>query len=70
MLISKLAEKTELHPETIRRLEKKGIITAKRDLNGWRHFSPEAVTKLRELYAKPDEAVQNETLTERRGRSA
>jgi len=54
MRISELAEKVGLHPETIRRLEKKGLITAKRDVNGWRQFPPEAVTRLRELYAKPE----------------
>ena len=58
MLISELAEKADLHPETIRRLEKRGLITAaKRDVNGWRHYGPEAVTKLRELYAREAQAA-------------
>ncbi len=43
MLISEIAEKVGLHPETIRRLEKRGIITPKRDVNGWRRYSPENV---------------------------
>jgi DNA-binding transcriptional MerR regulator len=52
MLISELAEKVGLHPETIRRLEKRGLIAAVRDVNGWRRYPPETVNKLRTLYAK------------------
>ena len=54
MLISELALKVGLHPETIRRLEKKGVIAAKRDINGWRQYPPETVARLRELYAKSE----------------
>jgi len=58
VLISELAKKVDLHPETIRRLERKGIITSRRDLNGWRRYPPETVRKLRELYAKCDAQEQ------------
>ena len=54
MLISEIAEKAGLHPETIRRLEKRGVITAKRDVNGWRHYSPEILDKLKKLYVRGD----------------
>lgn len=51
MLISEVAEKVGIHPETIRRLEKRGLISAARDVNGWRRYPPEAVEKLKKLYA-------------------
>ena len=50
MLISEIAEKVGLHPETIRRLEKRGVITPRRDVNGWRRYSPEIVEQLKALY--------------------
>jgi len=54
MLISELAERVGLHPETIRRLERRGIITSQRDMNNWRHYSPDSVEKLKKLYAISD----------------
>jgi DNA-binding transcriptional MerR regulator len=56
MLISELAQAVGLHPETIRRLERRGLIRSARDHNGWRHYSVDAVVKLKELYAKNEEA--------------
>ena len=50
MLISELAEKVGLHPETLRRLERRGLISSKRDVNGWRHYSPETLQRIQELY--------------------
>ncbi len=50
MLISEIAEEVGLHPETIRRLEKRGVIAPKRDVNGWRRYSPEIVEQLKALY--------------------
>ncbi len=63
MLISELAKKTGLHPETLRRLEKRGVITAKRDINGWRRYSPAVVEQIKALYAEggaPDPQLQGE----------
>ena len=62
MLISELAEKVGLHPETIRRLEKRGVIpAARRDANGWRHYSEGVIKVLKERYAgderQPPEAA-------------
>lgn len=54
MLISELAEKAGVHPETIRRLEKRGLITSNRDCNNWRRYTPETVEQIRRLYAKID----------------
>ena len=51
LLISELAKAVGLHPETLRRLERKGLITSRRDLNGWRRYEPEIVEKIRSLYA-------------------
>jgi DNA-binding transcriptional MerR regulator len=52
MLISELAKKAGCHPETLRRLEKRGLITAKRDVNGWRRYSPAVVDQIKALYAE------------------
>ena len=57
-MISELAEKAGLHPETLRRLEKRGLITSTRDVNGWRHYSAETLAQLRKLYAQTDEAPE------------
>ena len=51
LLISELAKAVGLHPETLRRLERRGLIASRRDLNGWRRFEPEVVEKIRSLYA-------------------
>lgn len=55
MLISEIAAKVGLHPETIRRLEKRGLIKSRRDLNGWRRYSPAVVEQLKALYAPGDD---------------
>jgi DNA-binding transcriptional MerR regulator len=55
MLIGELAERTGVHPVTLRRLERRGLITSRRDVNGWRVYGPEAEVVVRQLYAKEDE---------------
>ena len=50
MLIHELSEKVGLHPDTIRRAERKGLIHSRRDINGWRHFEESAVHELMKLY--------------------
>jgi hypothetical protein len=60
MLISKLAQKTGLHPETIRRLEKRGLISSRRDINNWRRYGPDALDKLKKLYATSDDPKRPE----------
>ena len=54
MLISELAEKVGLHPETIRRLERRGVISSQRDVNGWRRYSLDALITLRKRYAQDE----------------
>ena len=54
MLISELAERVGLHPETIRRLERRGLISSQRDINNWRRYSPEVVDQLKRLYVVSD----------------
>jgi DNA-binding transcriptional MerR regulator len=61
MLISELAEKAGRHPETIRRLEKRGLISSRRDINGWRHYSPDVVDKVKKLYADSDQSSPEAT---------
>ncbi len=55
MRIGEVAERVGIHPETIRRLERRGIITSKRDINGWRRYGPEVVETLKQLYLKGQE---------------
>lgn len=50
LLVSHVAKQVGLHPETIRRLERKGVIASRRDVNGWRRYGPDTVQKLRSLY--------------------
>jgi len=50
MLIHELSEKVGLHPDTIRRAERKGFIQSRRDLNNWRRYDESAVAQLRKLY--------------------
>jgi len=50
MLIHDLARRVGLHPNTIRRLEKAGVVHASRDVNGWRRYDESAVDQLRKLY--------------------
>ena len=58
MLISELAEQVGLHPETIRRLERRGVVQSKRDRNGWRVYGPESVAVLRQLYQRMDVPIR------------
>jgi len=50
LTVQELAKATGLHPNTIRHADRRGLVKAKRDINGYRHFSPEAVGILRKLY--------------------
>jgi len=45
--IAKAAEIVNCHPETIRRLDRKGVIKAKRDYRGFRVFNIEELLKLK-----------------------
>ncbi len=62
MLIGELAERVGLHPVTIRRLERKGVLQSKRDRNGWRVYEPEAVEALQRLYRRGQDKLGPETL--------
>jgi DNA-binding transcriptional MerR regulator len=54
LLVSHVAKQVGLHPETIRRLERKGVIVSHRDVNGWRRYSPDVIDTLRKLYAQSE----------------
>lgn len=45
--IAKAAEIVNCHPETIRRLDRKGIIKVRRDYRGFRVFDVEELLKLK-----------------------
>jgi DNA-binding transcriptional MerR regulator len=51
LLISEVAKAVGLHPETLRRLERRGFISSRRDINGWRRYDPDTVEKISSLYA-------------------
>ena len=57
MLIGELAEEVGLHPETIRRCERRGLISAERDRNGWRIYGREHAEALRRFYRRGQDAV-------------
>jgi hypothetical protein len=44
-----LADAAEVSAQTVRRFERRGLIHAVRDVNGWRKFAPSEVERLREL---------------------
>jgi len=52
MKIGDVARQLQIHPNTIRRLEKNGLIQIQRTLTGYRIFTPEIVEKIRQIYAK------------------
>jgi DNA-binding transcriptional MerR regulator len=56
LLVSTIARAAGVHPETVRRLERRGLIKSHRDVNGWRRYSAETVEKLKRLYVRPDDA--------------
>lgn len=64
MTIQAVARATGLHVNTIRRADRRGLITARRDVNGYRRFEPEAVEQLKRLYllgdAGIDAAIKND----------
>jgi DNA-binding transcriptional MerR regulator len=49
-----------VHVETVRSLEKRGVIQSQRDLNNWRRFSPDVVDKLKRLYSGAEKILQSE----------
>ena len=55
LLIHEVANEVKIHIDTIRRAEKRGLISPLRDVNGWRRFSPAIVAKLKKLYVQDDE---------------
>ena len=57
LLVSHVAKQVGLHPETIRRLERKGVISSRRDVNGWRRYEPEVVQRLRALYGQQEQGT-------------
>lgn len=60
MLISEVADGAGVHPETVRRLEKRGAIPrAIRDVNGWRRYPPGAVEQIKKLYAADSEGRES-----------
>jgi DNA-binding transcriptional MerR regulator len=51
LTISEVSRQAGIHPDTVRALERRGLISAERDLNGWRRYSPAVVEQIKKLYA-------------------
>jgi DNA-binding transcriptional MerR regulator len=52
LLVHQVAKLSGVSADTVRRWERKGLLTSERDVNGWRVYGPEAVEKLRRLYRR------------------
>jgi DNA-binding transcriptional MerR regulator len=60
LLLNEVAQATGLHRNTIRRLEARGIISSRRDVNNWRLYSPETVGILKRLYIRDDQSPESD----------
>ena len=65
LLIHTVAKEANISVDTVRRLEKLGVISSKRDFNGWRRFSPDVIGKLKNLYASSDDQSEAGARAER-----
>ena len=52
LLIHEVAAGAEVSKDTVRRAERRGLITSERDVNGWRRYAAEVVPILRQAYRK------------------
>ena len=60
LLVHEVAKRAGVHADTVRRWERKGVITSKRDANGWRRYGRDAVAILRRAYLRQKEGpVEN-----------
>lgn len=50
LLINEVAKAAGVHTDTVKRLDKQGLIKSQRDWNGWRRYAPETVGVIRNLY--------------------
>ena len=53
------AKSLSIHPVTLKRLEKKGVIRPLRDRNGWRRYSDEDLEKVRKIYSLVDKRLKS-----------
>lgn len=60
MLIGELARKAHVHPETVRRLERNGVLIPVRDRNGWRIYGADAVKILQDYYKRQEGETRHE----------
>lgn len=59
--IGETARRAGLNPMTLKRLEKKGLLTSVRDVNGHRVYDETALDVLARLYHRGDDGHQNAT---------
>ena len=60
LLVSTRARAAGVHPETVRRLERRGLIKSRRDVNGWRRYSANAVDTLKRFYSSQGGIVEKD----------
>lgn len=58
--VAEVARLAEISAHTVRRCERKGLVTSVRDRNGWRWFDDDAVKTLRQLYCRGDDQTAEE----------
>jgi DNA-binding transcriptional MerR regulator len=58
LTIHQVAVMAGLHRDTVRRLDKRGVIASKRDVNGWRRYSPAIVEQLKALHASDEDGPE------------
>lgn len=66
MLLHQVSKAVGLHPNTIIRLEKWGVISPSRDWNGWRRYSEKDLEKLQSL-VRGEIVVKKKKSKQRRG---
>jgi DNA-binding transcriptional MerR regulator len=54
-LIHEVASQVKIHIDTIKRAERRGLISPKRDVNGWRRYDDKTVETLKRLYVQNDD---------------
>ena len=56
LTVHEVAMKANVHIATVKRAEKRGLISSRRDINNWRRYSPDVIDKLKKLYADSEQS--------------
>jgi DNA-binding transcriptional MerR regulator len=58
LTIVEVSRQTGIHKDTVRALERRGLIQCQRDINGWRRYEPLVVEQIKALYAESNSEPQ------------